>query len=126
MIDPQIVEAYSQKGGDLPYFVGAQQEGGGWLRTIGRFAFPILRRLLNVATNTAEDVLINKKPVFDSLSSNAVKEVKNVMTGKGFPNGPTTRQTLKRKRKLTLPPLFNDNNNFKRRKMRRKKRSKSL
>ena len=124
MIDPQIVEAYSQKGGDLPYFVGAQQEGGGWLRTIGRFAFPILRRLLNVATNTAEDVLINKKPVIDSLSSNAVNEVKNVMSGKGIPNGPTSRQIMKRKRKLTLPPLFNDNN-FKRRKI-RKKRSKSL
>ncbi len=34
-----ITSAYSgdQSGGDLPYFVG-KQYGGGWLRTVARFA----------------------------------------------------------------------------------------
>ena len=75
MVDPLIVQAYSQSGGDLPYFVGAYQNGTGWLRTLGRFAFPILKRVLNVAQNTAKDVLFHGKPVLSSLGSNALAEV---------------------------------------------------
>ena len=60
MTSSEITSLYSQGGGDLPFFVG-KQRGGGWLRTLARFAFPILRRVLGVATNTAEDVIVNRK-----------------------------------------------------------------
>ena len=43
MTDADITALYSgpiQGGVDLPYFVG-KQYGNGWLRTLGRFAFPI-------------------------------------------------------------------------------------
>ena len=49
MVDNAISNAYSQSGGDLAYFAG-KQYGGGWLRTLARFAFPILKRVVGVAT----------------------------------------------------------------------------
>ena len=47
-------------GGELPYFVG-KQYGNGWLRTIERLAFPILRRIAGVAADTAKDVIVKEK-----------------------------------------------------------------
>ena len=75
MMDQSIVQAYSQEGGDLPYFAG-RQYGGGWLRTIGRFAFPLLKKAMNIFGNAAQDVLIDEKPVLTSILNNAVKEFK--------------------------------------------------
>jgi hypothetical protein len=68
MSNQAIIKLYSrsQQGGELPYFVG-KQYGSGWLRTIGRFAFPILRKLGIIAAKTARDVLEDRKPVFESL-----------------------------------------------------------
>ena len=78
-----ISNAYSgQSGGDLPYFVG-KQYGAGWLRTLARVAFPILKRVLGVATNIGEDVIMNKKKFKTSLKENVVKGVTNYMTGRG-------------------------------------------
>ena len=60
MNNPDIITLYStaQQGGELPYFVG-KQYGSGWLKTIGRFALPILRRLGSLGMNTATDVIMN-------------------------------------------------------------------
>ena len=50
------------------------------MRTLGRFAFPIIKRVAKVAGNVAQDVLDNPdKPVLDSLRDNAVNEVARVM-----------------------------------------------
>ena len=45
-MEAHLADFYSkpQLGGDLPYFVG-KQYGGGWLKTIGRFAFPIIKKI---------------------------------------------------------------------------------
>ena len=106
MVDPLIVQAYSQSGGDLPYFVGGYQDGAGWLRTLGRFAFPILKRVFNVAQNTAEDVLVKEKPVLSSLGSNAMAEVGRFIRGKGSSSSSSTINRSKVKRNMTVPPLF--------------------
>ena len=64
-----------QEGGGLAYFVG-KQYGSGWLRTLGRFAFPILKRVFRVAGNVAKNVLDDpEKPVLTSLRDNALNEV---------------------------------------------------
>ena len=83
-MEASIVQAYSQGGGgggDLPYFVG-KQYGSGWLRTIGRFAFPLIKRAMKVFGNTAEDVLVNEKPVLTSLRDNALNEL-SIFKGNG-------------------------------------------
>jgi hypothetical protein len=81
-MDDLITRVYSgQVGGALPFFQGSQNQwGGGLLQTIGRFAFPILKRILGVATNTAEDVIEGRKSFKDSLVDNTLEEVKNVVT----------------------------------------------
>jgi len=76
-----ITNAYSgdQSGGDLPYFVG-KQYGSGWLRTVARFAFPLIKKVLKsagkVAVNTAGDMLEdNEKPLGQTLRKHALKEL---------------------------------------------------
>lgn len=101
-MDPLIIKTYSQVGGELPFFVG-KQYGTGWLSTIGKYAFPILKRLFHVATNTAEDVFIKDKPILSSLKDHAISEVKDTLKrglGKKIPN------IKKRKRKTSIPPMF--------------------
>lgn len=83
MTSAQITSLYSQGGGDLPFFVG-KQYGGGWLRTLARFAFPILKRVLGVATNTAEDVIVNRRKFGQALRDNSMKEVRSYMSGRGM------------------------------------------
>lgn len=108
-----IVQAYSQSGGDLSYFVG-KQYGAGWLRTLGRIAFPIFKKLINVAGNTAEDVLVREKPVLSSLRDNALQEVSDTFLSKSdTPKASiNSRQNLKRRssssasRNTTAPPLL--------------------
>lgn len=75
-MNPVIVDAFSkpQMGGELPYFVG-KQYGSGWLRTLGRMAFPLLKRVGRFLGNTAKDVIVNEKPVVESLKKNAIQEV---------------------------------------------------
>ena len=76
MLNQAIHDAYStgQVGGDLPYFVG-KQYGRGWLRTLARIAFPILRRVGRVAVKTAQDVIEDNKEILPSLAKHAFKEV---------------------------------------------------
>ena len=116
-MEASIVQAYSQGGGggggDLPYFVG-KQYGSGWLRTIGRFAFPLIKRAMKVFGNTAEDVLLNEKPVLTSLRDNALNEL-SILKGNGVDPLTTTTTTIppingsrKRRRptKRQQPPLY--------------------
>ena len=58
--------------------------GSGWLRTIAKFAFPILKRILGVATNTADDVIMKDKGFVSSLGKNTVSELNSFMTGKAL------------------------------------------
>lgn len=81
MTDSEITKVYSQSGGDLPYFVG-KQYGGGWLRSLARFAFPILKRVIGVATNTAEDVIVNNKKFGQSLKANTTAEIGKFISGR--------------------------------------------
>ena len=98
-MDKDIVDFYSQDGGDLPFFVG-KQYGSGWLRTLARFAFPVVKRIAkhagNVIANTTEDVIEGNKSFGESLRANAVNELGSAVTsmGKGLPiNSPTKRKT---------------------------------
>ena len=83
-MDNAITKAYStsQMGGELPYFMG-KQYGGGWLRSIARMAFPILKKLLGVATNIGEDVIVRDKKWGESFKSRAAEGVGQFMRGKG-------------------------------------------
>lgn len=69
--------ANSQVGGELPYFVG-KQYGSGWLRTLGRFALPILKKIGGVAVKTASEVLNNNSKILPTLKNYALEEVGNL------------------------------------------------
>jgi len=107
--DP-IAYAYSgQDGGaSLPYFVG-RQYGGGWLRTLARLAFPILKKAVgfagNVASNVGEDLLENRKSFKESLRDNALNEAQRLLTGKGKRPSPSIN-TRKSKRLKTHNTIF--------------------
>ncbi len=98
MSNSEITSLYSQGGGDLPFFVG-KQYGGGWLRTLARFAFPILRRVLGVATNTAEDVIVNRKKFGQSLRDNSMNEVRKYMSGRGKKRRRRARSSINKRMK---------------------------
>ena len=98
-MDKDIVDFYSQDGGDLPFFVG-KQYGSGWLRTLARFAFPVVKRIAkhagNVIANTTEDLIEGKKSFGESLRTNATNELGSAVTslGRGMPiNSPAKRKT---------------------------------
>ena len=80
-MNPNIISLYSssQAGGELPYFVG-KQYGSGWLRTIGRFALPILKRIGSFGMKTAQDVVANNGKILPALKSNALNELDNVVS----------------------------------------------
>jgi hypothetical protein len=78
MISDAIAQAYSQEGGDLPFFVG-KQYGSGWLRTLARIAFPIVKRAVRVAGRTADDVINTNKDWKTSLQDNTLEEVGNAV-----------------------------------------------
>ena len=107
-----IIKSYdgssdNQGGGELAYFTG-RQYGSGWLRTLGRIAFPILKKVARVAGNVAHDALERPdKPILSSIRDNAIKEVASSIN--------TTR---KRKVAPTPPLTFYNNNNKKRRRRR--------
>ena len=88
MSNPDIISLYSnsQAGGELPYFVG-KQYGSGWLRTIGRFALPILKRIGSFGMKTAQDVIANNGKILPTLKSNALAELGNVVSS--LPSGVT-------------------------------------
>ena len=71
----------SQYGGALPYFVG-KQYGNGWLRTVARIAFPIIKKLFGVAGNAAKEVIYNKTPVLDAVKDSAFKALGSYVTAK--------------------------------------------
>ena len=83
-----IAYAYSGQdgGGGMPYFIG-RQYGSGWLRNLARIAFPILKKVAgfagNVAFNTAEDMIENRKSFTQSLKDNALNEANRLLTGQG-------------------------------------------
>ena len=97
MVDQAIVSAYSQTGGDLPYFIG-KQYGSGWLRNIARIAFPILKRVGRVAAKTAGDVIMGDEKILPSLMKNTVNEVKDVVTPNKRPAKTTYKRAGKRRR----------------------------
>jgi hypothetical protein len=80
MSNPDIISLYSQgqQGGELPYFVG-KQYGSGWLRTLARLAFPILKRFGKVAVNTAKDIFTNNKSILPTIKEHAIDAVGRVL-----------------------------------------------
>ena len=93
--------AGAQSSGELPYFVG-KQYGSGWLRTLGRFALPILKRLGGIAMKTANDVITNQAPILPTLKTYAMEEAGNLGTAameifKG-PKEPKQTGSAKRRR----------------------------
>ena len=82
-----ISDLYSkrQQGGELPYFVG-KQYGSGWLKTIGRFAFPILRKLGLMAAQTATDVIAKDKPFLPTLKRHAMETLHEATAPKKHKN----------------------------------------
>jgi len=96
-MDNNLISIYSgpQSGGELPYFIG-KQYGSGWLKTLGRFAIPILKRLGGVAFRTAKDVITKDKPILSSLKSNILSEAADILPGiKNMISGPP--RALKRR-----------------------------
>lgn len=112
MANPDIISLYSQgqAGGELPYFVG-KQYGSGWLRTIGRFALPILRRIGNFGMKTAQDVISNNGQILPSMKKNALAELGNVVSS--LPRGvssviPKVANMLPSNISSKLPNIFNE------------------
>ena len=110
-----LPEAANQIGGDLPYFVG-RQYGSGWLGTLARVAFPIIKRIAGVASKAADDVIYQNKPVKTALVDNAMDAVRGFVQ----PNSPSSARPINRqntrKRKSSQYPLFQRNNNKRRKK----------
>lgn len=117
MINPDVVEVYRQKGGELPFFVGAPrryQEGNGLWSLISRIAFPILARIAGVGADAAYESIKEKKPFFKTLASKGVEEIgKTVMGGGGRLRRRRRHSSInirgggrKRRRRMILPPLF--------------------
>ena len=118
----EIIEAYSdtganQIGGDLPYFVG-KQYGSGWLGTLARVAFPIVKKLAGVAGNVAQDVIYRNKPVGEAIRDRAVEQVQRLAAPSPPPYTapPPSYSSInrggqqgrgRRKRKSSTIPLFN-------------------
>lgn len=108
MADQDIINLYSknQTGGELPYFIG-KQYGSGWLRTISRIAFPILRRLGLVAAKTVSDVVLKKQKILPSLQSNvrtAVGTVLPMVTDmlSGKRSAPPVKKSINKRKKHTI------------------------
>ena len=109
--DADILHSYDggvQDGGDLAYFQG-KQYGSGWLRTLGRFAFPILKRVVRVAGNVAQDAINNpEKPILSSIRDNALGEVAQAV---GQAAGSSINRARKRRSNssslITAPALKN-------------------
>lgn len=127
--DTPIMKAYSPEaanqfgGGELPYFVG-KQYGAGWLGTIARVAFPLLKRFVGAAGNVAEDVLYKDKTIGQSIKKHAVNEIANLATNiataatAGAPrkrSGSINRRAAKRKHESNYP-LFENRAKRRRRK----------
>lgn len=90
MSDEVIFKAYlpenaHQVGGDLPFFVG-RQYGSGWLGTLARVAFPILKRIAGIAGNAAEDVIYRDKPVKSAIVDNAMGAISNFVKQPSSPS----------------------------------------
>lgn len=100
MSDNDIINLYSgaQNGGELPYFVG-KQYGSGWLRTIGRFALPILKRIGSVLFKTATDVVGNKEAkVLPTLANYAGEEMSKIIDKRK--STPSTSKGINKRRKM--------------------------
>jgi len=108
--DP-IRNVYSGQGGSgsLPFFVG-KQYGTGWLRSLARLAFPILKKAVgsagNVASNTADDLLENRKSFKESLKDNTIGEATRLFTGSGTKRHFSTATINKPKRIKTRHTIF--------------------
>ncbi len=100
----EISQLYSQsqRGGELPYFVG-KQYGGGWLSAIGRFAFPILRRLGFMAAKAVQPAgkMLFKKG--KEIVAEALPKVAGHILGKRLgdklTNPTTTKPRINKRRK---------------------------
>mgnify|MGYP003487397891 FL=1 len=94
MVDNDIIDLYSaaQRGGELPYFVG-KQYGSGWLKTIGRFALPILKRLGGIFYKTATDVVSKDSKILPTLASYAGDELAKVAPNL-FENNVVTKRKM--------------------------------
>lgn len=109
VLNTPLFNAYSdiganQLGGDLPYFIG-KQYGSGWLGTLARIAFPILKRVAGVASGAAQDVLYKNKPIRSSIQKHAMKEISNVV---GNLTNPSTINRRAKKRKHSSQKTKND------------------
>ena len=91
MNDIATLYSKNQQGGELTFFVG-KQYATGWLRTIARMAFPILKRLGIIAANTASDVIMKDQKVLPSLKQ-------NVQDALGYKNEDVVTVPTQRKRK---------------------------
>ena len=98
MNNSDIVDSYSssQDGGELPYFVGKQYFSG-WLKTIGRFAMPLLKRLGRIGMKTAKDVIMNDAKILPSLKANALSNFQDVIPKFNSMLGNT--QTIRKRKK---------------------------
>jgi len=121
MSNSAILDIYSQPtqiGGDLPYFVG-KQYGSGWLGTLAKVAFPILKRIAGVASNVAQDVIYDEKPIKSAIADRAMETVGQIIN-KNDDHSQTSsiNRGVKRKRPISKPskyPLFQKPNKPKRR-----------
>ena len=120
MNDPNVVDLFSkpQYGGDLPYFSG-KQYGSGWLETIGRFAFSIIKkigsRLSSVFGKTASDYIGGKSGITDSLKRHATEEIEDVFRNddddddddnETVPKSKLKKKYINKRRKMSRGTIF--------------------
>ena len=82
----------NQYGGDLPYFVG-KQYGSGWLRTLAKVAFPIVKRVVGTAGKVAKDVIVKEKPLGQSIRKRAIEAVGKVISSNNNNNNTPINNT---------------------------------
>lgn len=89
-----VKEFYSQPqaGGGFSVYSGTRRQiGGSFLSGLARFALPILkflgRKALNIGKNVATDVIVDKKPLKQSVETRIVEEAKKTLKGRGVKRG---------------------------------------
>lgn len=115
MTDDLIYNAYlpntsTQYGGDLPFFVG-RQYGSGWLGTLARVAFPILKKIAGIASHAAEDVIYRDKPVKSAIVDNALGAINSFVQPQP-PDSNSTSKTINRGSGFVRPSKRKNSSSF--------------
>lgn len=111
-MEPNIIKSFysepHQSGAGFTVFSGTRRQvGGSFLSGLSRFALPILKfigsKVFNVAKGVASDVVIDRKPIGQSLKKRTIQEVTDTVS-KSF-SSRKRPSTKKQRGRGVIPPI---------------------